>query len=98
MVSIFVLFYFVFYNFCSRAGIGVFLEVSMEGVINFCFLFSGIGSCWGSKGSGTRTVTVPCRLFDEVFKKAGSDLLHIKTGDDHVKAMQRFFRSRVKQR
>ena len=47
MVSIFVLFYFVFYNFCSRAGIGVFLEVSMEGVINFCFLFSGIGSCWG---------------------------------------------------
>jgi len=34
----------------------------------------------------------------EVFKKAGSDLLHIKTGDDHVKAMQRFFRSRVKQR
>lgn len=30
----------------------------------------------------------------EVFKKAGSDLLHVKTGDDYVKVLQRFFKSR----
>jgi len=29
-----------------------------------------------------------------VFKKAGSDLLHIRTGDDYVKVLQRFFLSR----
>lgn len=29
-----------------------------------------------------------------VFKKAGSDLLHIRTGDDYVKVLQRFFVSR----
>lgn len=28
------------------------------------------------------------------FKKAGSDLLHIKTGDDYVRVLQRFFLSR----
>jgi len=31
-----------------------------------------------------------------IFKKAGSDLLHIKTGDDYVRVLQRFFRSRIK--
>ena len=31
-----------------------------------------------------------------VFKKAGSDLLHIKTGDDYVFVLRRFFRSRMK--
>ncbi|MCH5717325.1 hypothetical protein MKP07_14505 [Niabella hibiscisoli] len=31
-----------------------------------------------------------------VFKKAGSDLLHIKTGDDYVRVLQRFFKSRIK--
>lgn len=30
----------------------------------------------------------------EVFKKAGSYLLHIKTGDDYVYVLQRFFKSR----
>ncbi|MBI5373357.1 MAG: DUF58 domain-containing protein [Sphingobacteriales bacterium] len=30
----------------------------------------------------------------QVFKKAGCDLLHIKTGDDYVKVLQRFFLSR----
>jgi uncharacterized protein (DUF58 family) len=30
----------------------------------------------------------------QTFKKAGSDLLHIKTGDDYVKVLQRFFLSR----
>jgi uncharacterized protein (DUF58 family) len=29
-----------------------------------------------------------------VFKKAGSDLLHVRTGDDYVKVLQRFFFSR----
>jgi uncharacterized protein (DUF58 family) len=29
-----------------------------------------------------------------VFKKSGSDLLHIRTGDDYVKVLQRFFASR----
>jgi uncharacterized protein (DUF58 family) len=29
-----------------------------------------------------------------VFKNAGSDLLHVRTGDDYVKVLQRFFRSR----
>jgi len=29
-----------------------------------------------------------------VFKKAGSDLLHIRTGDDYVKVLRRFFLSR----
>ncbi len=30
----------------------------------------------------------------EVFKKAGSDLLHVRTGDDYVRVLQRFFLSR----
>jgi uncharacterized protein (DUF58 family) len=30
----------------------------------------------------------------DTFKKAGSDLLHIRTGDDYVKVLQRFFLSR----
>lgn len=30
----------------------------------------------------------------EAFKKAGSDLLHIRSGDDYVKVLQRFFMSR----
>ncbi len=30
----------------------------------------------------------------DTFKKAGCDLLHIKTGDDYVKVLQRFFLSR----
>ena len=30
----------------------------------------------------------------DVFKKAGSDLLHVRTGDDYVKVLQRFFASR----
>lgn len=30
------------------------------------------------------------------FRKAGSDLLHIKTGDDHVYVLQRFFKSRAR--
>lgn len=30
----------------------------------------------------------------QVFKKAGCDLLHIRTGDDYVKVLQRFFLSR----
>ena len=29
-----------------------------------------------------------------VFKKAGCDLLHVRTGDDYVKVLQRFFVSR----
>jgi uncharacterized protein (DUF58 family) len=32
----------------------------------------------------------------QVFKKAGSDLLHIRTGDDYVRVLQRFFLSRNK--
>jgi uncharacterized protein (DUF58 family) len=32
----------------------------------------------------------------QVFKKAGSDLLHVRTGDDYVKVLQRFFLSRNK--
>lgn len=32
----------------------------------------------------------------EVFKKAGSDLLHIKTGDDYVGVLEKFFKSRIK--
>lgn len=31
-----------------------------------------------------------------VFKKSGSDLLHLKTGDDYVKVLQKFFKSRIK--
>ena len=30
----------------------------------------------------------------EIFKKSGSDLLHIRTGDDYVKVLRRFFISR----
>jgi uncharacterized protein (DUF58 family) len=30
----------------------------------------------------------------QTFKKAGSDLLHVRTGDDYVKVLQRFFLSR----
>ncbi len=30
----------------------------------------------------------------DVFKKAGCDLLHVKTGEDYVKVLQRFFASR----
>ena len=30
----------------------------------------------------------------QVFKKAGSDLLHVQTGEDYVKVLQRFFLSR----
>jgi len=36
-------------------------------------------------------VTEYCR---QVFKKAGCDLLHVRTGDDYVKVLQRFFLSR----
>lgn len=32
----------------------------------------------------------------QTFKKAGSDLLHVRTGDDYVKVLQRFFLSRNK--
>ncbi|MBO9658892.1 MAG: DUF58 domain-containing protein [Chitinophagaceae bacterium] len=32
----------------------------------------------------------------QTFKKAGSDLLHLQTGDDYVKVLQRFFLSRNK--
>ena len=32
----------------------------------------------------------------QVFKKAGSDLLHVHTGDDYVRVLQRFFLSRNK--
>jgi len=32
----------------------------------------------------------------QVFKKAGSDLLHVRTGDDYVRVLQRFFLSRNK--
>ena len=31
----------------------------------------------------------------EVFKKSGSDLLHVKTGDDYVHVLQRFLKSRM---
>ena len=31
-----------------------------------------------------------------VFQKAGCDLLHVKTGDDYVLVLQRFFKSRIK--
>ena len=34
----------------------------------------------------------------QAFKKAGCDLLHVKTGEDYVKVLQRFFRSRNKQK
>ncbi|MCB0741242.1 MAG: DUF58 domain-containing protein [Chitinophagaceae bacterium] len=34
----------------------------------------------------------------ETFKKAGSDLLHVKTNEDYVKVLQRFFLSRNKQK
>ena len=30
----------------------------------------------------------------QVFKKAGCDLLHVRTGDDYVKVLQKFFLSR----
>jgi uncharacterized protein (DUF58 family) len=30
----------------------------------------------------------------DIFKKSGSDLLHVRTGDDYVKVLQRFFISR----
>jgi len=36
------------------------------------------------------------RFSTEAFKKAGSDLLHIRTGDDYVRVLQRFFLSRNK--
>jgi len=36
-------------------------------------------------------VTEYCR---EMFKKAGCDLLHVRTGDDYVRVLQRFFLSR----
>src|SRR5690606_20454568 len=32
----------------------------------------------------------------QTFKKAGCDLLHIRTGDDYVRVLQRFFLSRNK--
>lgn len=32
----------------------------------------------------------------EVFKKAGSDLLHLRTGEDYVFVLQKFFKSRMK--
>ena len=32
----------------------------------------------------------------QTFKKAGCDLLHVRTGDDYVKVLQRFFISRNK--
>lgn len=32
----------------------------------------------------------------QIFKRAGSDLLHVRTGDDYVKVLQRFFLSRNK--
>jgi hypothetical protein len=32
----------------------------------------------------------------QTFKKAGSDLLHLQTGDDYVRVLQRFFLSRNK--
>lgn len=35
-------------------------------------------------------------LATQVFKKANSDLLHVRTGDDYVKVLQRFFLSRNK--
>ncbi len=35
-------------------------------------------------------------LTTQVFKKANSDLLHVRTGDDYVKVLQRFFLSRNK--
>jgi hypothetical protein len=31
-----------------------------------------------------------------VFRKAGSDLLHLRTDEDYVKVLQRFFISRVR--
>lgn len=31
-----------------------------------------------------------------VFRRSGSDLLHIKTGDDYVSVLQRFFKSRIR--
>ena len=34
----------------------------------------------------------------QAFKKAGCDLLHMKTGEDYVRVLQRFFRSRNKQK
>ncbi len=34
----------------------------------------------------------------QTFKKAGCDLLHVKTGEDYVRVLQRFFRSRNKQK
>lgn len=34
----------------------------------------------------------------EVFKKAGADLLHVKTGDDYVYVLKRFFKSRMSSR
>jgi uncharacterized protein (DUF58 family) len=36
------------------------------------------------------------RYSSQVFKKAGSDLLHVRTGDDYVRVLQRFFLSRNK--
>jgi hypothetical protein len=30
----------------------------------------------------------------QTFKKAGCDLLHVKTGEDYVKVLQKFFLSR----
>ena len=34
----------------------------------------------------------------QTFKKAGCDLLHVKTGEDYVRVLQRFFLSRNKQK
>lgn len=38
------------------------------------------------------------RYAAETFKKSGSDLLHVKTGEDYVRVLQRFFLSRNKQK
>ncbi len=32
----------------------------------------------------------------EIFKKSGCDLLHVRTGDDYVYVLQRFFKSRIR--
>jgi hypothetical protein len=32
---------------------------------------------------------------NEVFKRAGSNLLHVRTDEDYIKVLQQFFRSRT---
>ncbi len=57
---------------------------------------------WVDAGSAYVRRKYEDRFFEQtaycvnVFRKAGSDLLHVRTGEDYVFVLQRFFRSRIK--